>query len=139
VINYIFESPESLYEFLEFLRPLHPCIHCYWLTCDEEEQAKRVRNRKREDLPWELGRFLELRRIQKEASKDGFIGKEVDTTRMTAGEAAQTIWNDIFPHRLPSQLTPKRRQARFRERRRSAVVILKLESYSLLYSRISPG
>ena len=97
VINYVFESPESLHEFLELLRPLDPSIHCYWLTCDEEEQAKRIRNRKREDLQWELGRFLELRRIQKDASQNGSIGKEVDTTRMTAEEAAQTIWNDIFP------------------------------------------
>jgi chloramphenicol 3-O-phosphotransferase len=96
VINYVFESPESLQELLVLLRPLDPSIHCYWLTCDEEEQAKRIRNRSREDLQWELGRFPVLRRIQQEASQDGFIGKEVDTTSMTAEEAAQTIWKDIF-------------------------------------------
>jgi chloramphenicol 3-O-phosphotransferase len=96
VINYVFESPESLQELLVLLRPLDPSIHCYWLTCDEEEQAKRIRNRSREDLQWELGRFPVLRRIQQEASQDGFIGKEVDTTSLTAEEAAQTIWKDIF-------------------------------------------
>ena len=96
VINYVFESPESLQELLDLLRPLDPSIHCYWLTCDEEEQAKRIRNRSREDLQWELRRFVELRRIQKEASQSGFIGKEVDTTRLSSVEAAQTIWNDVF-------------------------------------------
>ncbi|HSL27767.1 MAG TPA: AAA family ATPase [Anaerolineales bacterium] len=96
VINYVFESPNSLQELLDLLSPLDPSIHCYWLTCDEEEQTDRIRTRGREDLQWELGRFVELRRIQKEASQHGFIGKEVDTTRMSAEEAAQTIWNDVF-------------------------------------------
>jgi hypothetical protein len=96
VINYVFESSESLHEFLAPLHPLDPSIHCYWLTCEEEEQAKRIRNRNREDLGWELERFVELRRIQKEASQHGFIGKEVDTTRLSAGQTAQTIWEDIF-------------------------------------------
>ena len=96
VINYVFESPESLQELLELLSPLDLSIHCYWLTCDEEEQAKRIRNRKREDLQWELDRFVELRRIQKEASQHGFIGKEVDTTSLSSEEAAHTIWKDAF-------------------------------------------
>ena len=96
VINYVFETPESLQELLDLLRPLDPSIHCFWLTCDEEEQAKRIRNRSREDLQWELGRFVELRRIQKEASQCGFIGKEVDTTKLSSEEAAQTIWKDVF-------------------------------------------
>lgn len=96
VINYVFESHESLQDLLALLHPLDPAIHCYWLTCDEEEQANRIRNRRREDLQWELGRFVELRRIQKASSQLGFIGKEVDTTRMTAEQVAQTIWNDAF-------------------------------------------
>jgi len=75
VINYVFESPESLQELLNLLHPLDPFIHCYWLTCDAEEQAQRIRKRRREDLEWELGRFLELRRIQKEASHHGSIGE----------------------------------------------------------------
>jgi chloramphenicol 3-O-phosphotransferase len=96
VINYVFESSESLHELLELLRPLDPSIHCYWLTCDEEEQAKRIRNRSREDLQWELGRFPELRKIQRQASHHGFIGKEVDTTRLSAEETAKIIWKDVF-------------------------------------------
>lgn len=96
VINYVFESSESLQELLALLRPLDPSIHCYWLTCEEKEQGKRIQNRGREDLEWELGRFVELRRIQKEASQHGFIGKEVDTTGLNPQEAAQTIWEDIL-------------------------------------------
>lgn len=96
VINYVFESAESLHHLLELLRPLDPSIHCYWLTCDEEEQEKRIRNRGRDDLQWELGRFPVLRQIQQEASHLGFIGKEVDTTRSSAQEVAQIIWEDIF-------------------------------------------
>ncbi len=101
VINYVFESPESLQELLNLLRPLDASIHTYWLTCQEEEQAKRIQNRKREELAWELNRFVELQRIQAKAAGQGFIGKEVDTTRLTAAEAAEEIWKDIFRSSVP--------------------------------------
>jgi chloramphenicol 3-O-phosphotransferase len=96
VINYVFEAPESLQELLDLLRPLDPFIHCCWLTCEEEEQAQRIRTRGREDLQWELGRFVELRRMQQEASQHGFLGKEVDTTGLSAQQAAQTMSKDIL-------------------------------------------
>lgn len=96
VINYVFESPESLHELISLLRPLDLSIHTYWLTCDEEEQARRIRNRRREELQWELNRFVELQRIQKQAANHGFIGKEVDTTQLTAKETAEEIWKNIF-------------------------------------------
>jgi len=95
VINYVFESPESLRELLDLLHPLDPSIHVYWLTCDKEEQAERIRNRKRESLQWELNRFVELQHIQRKASESGFIGKEVDTTRLTLDEVVEAIWKDI--------------------------------------------
>jgi chloramphenicol 3-O-phosphotransferase len=96
VINYVFESPASLQDLLDLLRPLDPSIHTYWLTCDEQEQAKRIRRRKRLELDWELGRFVELQRIQRKAAQQGFIGTEVDTTALTATEVADRIWQDIF-------------------------------------------
>jgi chloramphenicol 3-O-phosphotransferase len=96
VINYVFESPESLQELLDLLRPLDSSIHTYWLTCQEDEQAKRIQNRKREELDWELSRFVELQRIQVKAAHQGFIGKEVDTTRLTSAEVAEGIWKDVF-------------------------------------------
>lgn len=96
VINYVFESSESLQELLNLLCPLDASIHAYRLTCHEEEQAKRIRKRSREKLLWELNRFVELQRIQKEAAQHGFIGKEVDTTQLTSKEAAEAIWKDVF-------------------------------------------
>jgi chloramphenicol 3-O-phosphotransferase len=96
VINYVFESSESLQELLNLLRPLDSSIHTYWLTCDEKEQAKRIRNRKREKFGWELNRFVELQQIQAKAAQQGFIGKKVDSTKLTSKEVAEEIWKDIF-------------------------------------------
>jgi chloramphenicol 3-O-phosphotransferase len=96
VINYVFESADSLQDLLDLLQPLDLSIHTYWLTCDAEEQAKRIQGRQRNELGWEMGRFVELQRIQAKAAREGFIGKEVDTTRLTTAEAAEEIWKDIF-------------------------------------------
>ena len=96
VINYVFESSDSLQDLLSLLRPLDASIHVYWLTCDEEEQAKRIQHRQRDDLDWELKRFVELQQIQRRAAQRGFIGTEMDTTHLTAAEVADKIWNDIF-------------------------------------------
>lgn len=96
VINYVFESAESLQELLDLLLPLDPSIHTYWLTCDERELAKRIRRRNRTGLNWELNRFIELQRIQAKAAERGFIGKKVDTTHLTSAEAADVIWEDVF-------------------------------------------
>ena len=96
VINYIFESPESLQELLDLLRPLDPIIRTYWLTCNEEEQAGRIRKRERDGLEWELNRAVELQRIQAKAAELGFIGKEVDTSGLTPQETAEKIWKELF-------------------------------------------
>ena len=96
VINYVFESADSLQDLVDLLGPLDSPIHTYWLTCHEKEQAKRIQGRRRDDLEWELGRFVELQRIQAKAAQQGFIGKEVDTTGLTSAEVAEVIWKDIF-------------------------------------------
>ena len=96
VINYVFESPESLQALIDLLRPLDPSIHTYWLTCDEAEQARRIHGRQRQELEWELRRFVELQRIQAKAAQQGFIGKEVNTTNLTPAEVAEQIWKAIF-------------------------------------------
>lgn len=96
VINYVFESPDSLQELLDRLLPLDPSIHTYWLTCSEKEQANRIRARHRDSLDWELARFVELQRIQARAAQAGFIGLEVDTTDLTSVEVAEKIWRNIF-------------------------------------------
>ena len=96
VINYVFESSESLQDLLDLLHPHDPSIHTYWLTCDVEEQAKRIRNRKRDKLDWELNRFVELQQIQAKAAQQGFIGKRVDTTGLTSAEVAEVVWKDVL-------------------------------------------
>jgi broad-specificity NMP kinase len=96
VINYVFESAASLQSLLELLRPLDPSIYVYWLTCEKKQQAKRIQDRQRSDIDWELNRFVELQQIQRDASRQGFIGIEIDTTHLTSQEASETIWTDIF-------------------------------------------
>jgi broad-specificity NMP kinase len=96
VINYVFESADSLQDLLDLLRPLESSIHVFLLTCDAKEQAKRIQGRRRHELEWELSRFVELQKIQAEAARQGFIGKEVDTTNLTSAEVAEEIWKDIF-------------------------------------------
>jgi chloramphenicol 3-O-phosphotransferase len=96
VINYVFESPESLVELLDLLSPLDPALHVYWLTCAAEEPTKRIRSRGREEIDWELGRFVELQGIQANAAQSGFIGRQVDTTSLSAAQAAEAIWHDIM-------------------------------------------
>jgi hypothetical protein len=56
---------------------------------------KKALSRNREYLDWELNRFVELQHIQQQAAQAGFIGTAVDTTRLTAQEIADFIWNDI--------------------------------------------
>jgi deoxyadenosine/deoxycytidine kinase len=96
VINYVFESPESLQELLDLLRPLDSSTHSYWLTCNAEEQERRIRKRQRDQIEWEMKRFTELQQIQAKAAQQGFIGKEIDTTNLTSVETAEVIWEDIL-------------------------------------------
>ena len=95
VINYVFESSESLQTLLNLLYPLDSTIHTYWLTCNSQKQAERIQLRQRENLDWELNRFIDLQKIQAEAAKRGFIGKEVDTSSLSLIEVANYIWHDI--------------------------------------------
>jgi broad-specificity NMP kinase len=96
VINYVFESPESLQELLDLLTPLDANIHTYWLTCNEKEQAARIHARGRDEIKWELNRFIELHQIQVAASQRGFIGKQIDTSGLSVAEVADVIWEDVF-------------------------------------------
>lgn len=96
VINYVFEAAASLQSLRGRLAPLDADIHIYWLTCDVPEQERRIRGRGREDVAWELQRFVELQRIQEAAAQTGFIGKRVDTTELDVEAVAGKIWDDIF-------------------------------------------
>ena len=97
VLNYVFESPDSLAALVEKLEPLDSAIHTFWLTCTEEEQRARILKRRTDQWEWELKRFLELNAIQEQASKLGFIGNHIDTTAKTAKEVAALIWASLKP------------------------------------------
>lgn len=99
VINYVFESAESLKDLLDLILPLDTEIHTYWLTCEKEVQATRIQGRNRDSLDWELDRFVELQGIQSRAAEDGFIGVQVDTTHLTISETVEKIWADIHKSR----------------------------------------
>ena len=101
VINYVFESAAALQALLERLHPLDTAIHTYWLTCDPQEQAQRIRHRGRSDLDWELQRYVELRAIQARAAQEGYIGKELDTSSRSAMQVAEEIWREIFIRPVP--------------------------------------
>ena len=95
VINYVFETPESLAELLALLRPLNDAVHVFRLTCDAAEMERRVRKRGRdgyeEQLAWELHRFPELQAIQEAAAQRGFLGVVVDTSMLDVAQIAAVI------------------------------------------------
>ncbi len=91
VINYVFESPESLAELVDDLRPLGGDVHTFWLTCSEDEQRRRILKRKTDQWAWELERFTELNIILEVASERGDIGKQLDTTGKSVQEVVQVI------------------------------------------------
>jgi broad-specificity NMP kinase len=95
VINYVFESHTSLQELLNLLRPLDNDVQVYWLTCRAEEQEKRIRARSRDQISWELERFVELQAIQAQAAEGGFIGEEVDTTGLSVDQVVEKIWGMV--------------------------------------------
>ena len=96
VINYVFESAESLQDLVDRLTPLDAAVHTYWLTCDQTEQARRIQGRRQDQLAWELARFVELNRIQAADARKGFIGKQVETGSLSAAQVAERTWQDIF-------------------------------------------
>lgn len=95
VINYVFESAQELDALTALLRPHDPQIHAFRLTCSAAVAAARIRSRARDYLDWELQRTVELAQIQDQAAQAGFIGTPLDTSELTAHEAAERIWQAI--------------------------------------------
>ena len=91
VINYVFESSESLAELVGYLRPLDGDIYKFWLTCSEDEQRRRILKRKTDQWAWELERFAELNSILEAASQRGDIGTRMDTTNKAIAEVVGAI------------------------------------------------
>jgi len=95
IINYVFESSKSLRELTELLVPIDRNIFSFWITCEEEIQKNRIVKRNRDNLEWELKRFIELQRIQRIASQEGFIGIEIDSSNKSIDEIGNTIIDRI--------------------------------------------
>lgn len=95
VINYVFETAQSLQVLLDLLKPLDDEIHVFWLTCDRDAQRERIQSRGGNEIEWELKRLIELQAIQAKAAKEGFIGTEVDTTGLTVAQVAEKIWGMV--------------------------------------------
>jgi GrpB-like predicted nucleotidyltransferase (UPF0157 family)/predicted kinase len=97
VIDYVFETPESLARLRHLLSDLDDVIYAFRLTCAEDEMARRVLNRNPSsaDAAWELNRFRELAAIQNENALRGDLGYVTDTTALTIDQAADAIWRII--------------------------------------------
>lgn len=94
VINYVFETSESLSELKRMLIELNPTLYTIRLTCEAEELERRLyqRHTDTEELVWYLERCRELTGIQDAAAQKGDIGYPVDTTGLTVTEVAERIW-----------------------------------------------
>jgi GrpB-like predicted nucleotidyltransferase (UPF0157 family)/predicted kinase len=98
VINYVFESPESLSELRHLLSDLDDEIYAFRLVASDEAIEARIRKRELEcdaDLRWYLKRYKELIAIQDRAAARGDMGLVVDTTDRSADEVAEAIWQNI--------------------------------------------
>jgi GrpB-like predicted nucleotidyltransferase (UPF0157 family)/predicted kinase len=101
VIDYVFETPESLAHLRHLLSELDDEIYAFRLVCDEAVMEKRIRGRASNQpddppgLAWELGRFRELQQIQGEAAKRGDMGFVIDTSGLSVEESARAIWQNI--------------------------------------------
>jgi GrpB-like predicted nucleotidyltransferase (UPF0157 family)/predicted kinase len=98
VINYVFESPESLAALRHLLSDVDDEIYAFRLVASDEAIEARIRKRELEsdaDLRWHLKRYKELLAIQERASARGDMGFVVDTTDRSADEVAEAIWQNI--------------------------------------------
>ena len=99
VVNYVFETPESLAQLRRALNNIDDVTYAYRLTCNPEEIDRRIRSRSSEPdrLAWKSKRFRELQVIQDHNARRGDLGYAMDTTGQSIDEVADGIWRDITP------------------------------------------
>ncbi|MBN1920016.1 MAG: AAA family ATPase [Anaerolineae bacterium] len=101
VLNYVFETAESLAELVAQLEPLDTEVRVFRLTCAVEEMARRIRLRGRTgsegEVAWELARCRELAAIQDAAAQQGFLGTVVDTTSLDVEQTVDAILRALSP------------------------------------------
>ncbi|MGC9356589.1 MAG: hypothetical protein ACP5GX_01925 [Anaerolineae bacterium] len=98
VINYVFESPESLARLRAKLADLDGEIMTFRLTASDGEMERRIRCRE-ENPEWYLNRYKELAAIQEQAAARGDLGIRVDTTGLTIEEVVDVIWRQVEARR----------------------------------------
>ena len=94
VVNYVFESPESLAQLRALLADLAGPIVAFRLLASDEALERRIRAR--EERPdWYLRRYKELVAVQERAARRGDVGRPIDTTGLTAAEVVDRIWAQL--------------------------------------------
>lgn len=98
VVNYVFETPESLAELRGMLLDLDDETYAFRLVASDEAIEARIRKRELEsdaDLRWHLKRYKELIAIQTQAAARGDMGFVIDTTDRSASDVADAIWDNL--------------------------------------------
>ncbi len=97
VINYVFETPESLRQLKIMLAELDSRIYVFRLTCKAEVLEQRVRRAYTDpdELAWHLRRYPELAAILDRAAQGGDLGYPIDTTALNATQVADMMWQRI--------------------------------------------
>ncbi len=95
VINYVFETPQSMARLRQLLSDLDDEIYAFRLTCAQDEMERRIRLRNTDQVAWELERFKELSAIQAVNAARGDLGYVVDTTSLDVSRVADAIWQNI--------------------------------------------
>ncbi|MBX2812321.1 MAG: hypothetical protein KTR25_10950 [Myxococcales bacterium] len=97
VINYVFESADSLAELKAEVGAIDPEVYAFRLIAEDAAVELRIRGRERDsdEVARQLNRYRELVAIQNEGAQCGDLGTIVDTTGVTVQEVAQRIKHSL--------------------------------------------
>jgi predicted kinase len=98
VINYVFETPDSLADLCQRLSPYEDEIYTFRLTASDAAVEERIIMREGEngeDVGWYLNRFRELIAIQDNAARYGDMGFVIDTTGYSIEQIGDIIWDKL--------------------------------------------
>ena len=92
VINYVFETVNSLQKLKDGVSGLAGDVYTFRLTASRAAIEARIRQREQSStLDWYLHRSLELVAIQEKAALQGDLGVIIDTTELAPHQVAQTM------------------------------------------------
>lgn len=97
VINYVFETPESLSHLRHSLAAVDDEIYAFRLISSDAEAERRIRGRSDDldQVKWELKRYRDLAAIQQVGATRGDLGFVIDTTARSPLQVAAAIWQNI--------------------------------------------